>query len=52
MKNILKLILFPFVFCYVLLALVIMKLGDGLHFIGNAMTGFRLDKSIGKIYSD
>lgn len=43
MKKILKGILFPFVFVWVWLAYGIMKLGDGLHWLGNAMTGFRLD---------
>ena len=50
MKRILKAILFPFVFIWICIAYGIMKLGDGLHWLGNAITGFRADDSIGKIY--
>ena len=49
MKTILKYMLFPFVFVWCTLAYGIMRLGDGLHWVGNAMTGFKADKSIGTI---
>lgn len=49
MKNILRYILFPVVFIWVALGYGIMKLGDGLHWLGNAMTGFKADKSTGTI---
>ena len=42
--------LFPFVLLWVSIGFGIMKLGDGLHWLGNAMTGFRADDSIGTVY--
>lgn len=50
MKKVLYWIMFPFVLLWVTLGVCLMHLGDGLHWIGNAMTGFRADKSIGKFY--
>lgn len=44
MKSVLKCILFPFVFVWCALAFGIMKLGDGLHWLGNAMTGFQTEQ--------
>ena len=41
---------FPFVLLWMALGVGIMKLGDGLHWLGNAMTGFKADKSIGTAY--
>ena len=41
---------FPFVLVWIALGMGIMYLGDGLHWLGNAMTGFRADRSIGKVY--
>ena len=49
-KKILYYFLFPFVLVWMGLSLGIMKLGDGLHWLGNAMTGFRADDSIGTVH--
>lgn len=48
-KKILYWILFPFVFLWIALGVGIMYLGDGLHWLGNAMTGFRADRTFAKI---
>lgn len=48
-KTILKVILFPVVFIWVALGVGIMSLGDGLHWLGNKMTGDRADRSIGTV---
>lgn len=49
-KKVVYYILFPFIVSWVTLAFGIMKLGDGLYWLGNAMTGFKADKSIGDVY--
>jgi hypothetical protein len=48
-KSTLKVILFPLVLVWVTLGVGIMKLGDGLHWLGNKMTGDRADRSIGTV---
>ena len=48
-KTTLKVILFPVVFVWVALGVGIMSLGDGLHWLGNKMTGDRADRSIGTV---
>ena len=48
-KRILKAILFPFVFAWLCVAYAIYKTGKGLANLGNRMSGYRLDKSIGTI---
>lgn len=52
MKKVLRYICFPFIFIWVSLGVGIMYLGDGIHWLGNAMTGFRADTSFGKIYME
>lgn len=48
-KSTLKVILFPLVFVWVALGVGIMSLGDGLHWLGNKMTGDHADRSIGTV---
>lgn len=48
-KTTLKVILFPVVFIWFALGVGIMRLGDGLHWLGNKMTGDRADRSIGTV---
>lgn len=43
-KNVLKVIMFPFVFLWIAISVTILKIGDGLHWLGDAMTGFRAGK--------
>ena len=50
MRKIIYYVLLPFVVLWMALALGIMGLGDGLRWLGNAMTGFKADKSIGSAY--
>ena len=50
LKKLLFYTLFPFVFLWMAIGTIIMYIGDGIHWLGNAMTGFRADKSIGKVY--
>ena len=49
-KKIMYYILLPFTIAWMALSVGIMKLGDGLHWLGNAMTGFRADDSIGTVH--
>ena len=46
MKKVLDMILrslvFPIIYVWVALAVVLVKLGDGLHWLGNKMTGDRI----------
>ena len=51
LKKLLFYVLFPFVLLWMTVGTVIMYIGDGIHWLGNAMTGFKADKSIGKVYS-
>jgi len=48
-KSTLKVILLPLVIVWVALGVGIMKLGDGLHWLGNKMTGDRADRSVGTV---
>lgn len=43
-KNVLKIIMFPFVFLWIAISVAILKIGDGIHWLGDAMTGFRAGK--------
>lgn len=40
-KNVLKIIMFPVVFLWITISVIILKIGDGIHWLGDAMTGFR-----------
>ncbi len=50
MRKVAYYALLPLMVLWIALALGIMRLGDGLRWLGNAMTGFRADKSIGSAY--
>ena len=43
-KNVLKIIMFPFIFLWIAISVVILKIGDGIHWLGDDMTGFRAGK--------
>ena len=42
-KIIVKKVLFPFVFCWIGLCWSIMKLGRGIYWFGNKLSGDRID---------
>ncbi len=50
MKKTLTIILFPFVFLWMCLAYLIYKIGEGLCYLGNWMSGWKIDTSFGKVY--
>lgn len=40
-RKVLSIIMFPVIFIWIAMSVSIMKIGDGLHWLGDAMTGFR-----------
>ena len=50
MATIKKKLLFPFVLLWVCMAFLIYKIGDLLRELGNRMSGYRFDDSIGTIH--
>lgn len=40
-RKALAIIVFPVIFTWITISIIIMKIGDGLHWLGDAMTGFR-----------
>jgi len=47
-----KKLLFPFLLLWICIAYIIYKIGDLLQKLGNRMSGYRFDKSLGTIYID
>lgn len=45
-----KVLLFPFILLWICIAYLIFKIGDLLRKLGNRMSGYRFDKSIGTIH--
>ncbi len=45
-----KKLLFPFVLLWICIAYLIYKIGDLLRKLGNRMSGYRFDNSLGTIY--
>ena len=50
MKKVLKTLLFPFILLWICIAFLIFKIGDLLRKLGNKMSGYRFDDSIGTIH--
>lgn len=47
-KSMKKMFLFPLIVVWMCIALTVFKIGNCLRNIGNRMSGYRLDDSIGK----
>lgn len=43
-------ILFPFIVVWMALAVCIYSIGKALQWLGDAMSGFRIDESMGNVY--
>jgi hypothetical protein len=52
METIKKKLLFPFFLLWICIAYLIYKIGDLLRELGNRMSGYRFDNSVGKVYFD
>ncbi len=46
-----KMLLFPFVLLWISTAWLIFKIGDLMRELGNRMSGYRFDDSIGTVYA-